>query len=144
MTKKIDNQNVTRTTLKRDLQKCFDRRMYNEQYNGRYSKEVEFLEATLADDIRECESEEDRQARKLTAKCLVNLAQRGRAGTESGGGCGGSRTAVGAAPATPTVAPQQLTGGQQGGFHVTLLLFPLPPLTVLPLRILDPAVMTAA
>ena len=54
--------------------------MHNDLYNDdKYRKEVAFLDAVLADDDAadwECQSEEDKQAREVTAKCLLALVER--------------------------------------------------------------------
>ena len=111
MTKQNDNRKVTRKSLIRDIREQHARRLYNEQYNGRYGKdrkEVEFLDAILADNDAtdwECQSEEDKRAREITATCLLTLV--GRAGTDVGDMGGGSRPVVGGVPITP----KQLTGG---------------------------------
>ena len=84
MKKRNDNQKVTSKSLRRDMQDCHAYLTHNDLYNdNKYRKEVAFLDAVLADDDAadwECQSEEDKRAREVTAKCLLVLV--GRSGKE--------------------------------------------------------------
>lgn len=110
MTTKKDNPKITRKTLRRNLQERYASMLENDQYNGKYAREFNFIEATLADndgDDGECQTAEDRQARQFTATCLQHALERSVSDTEFGERGGGSRPVVGTVP----IAPNQLTGG---------------------------------
>ena len=105
MTKRNDNE-VTAASLQENMEERFAHMYINDTYNGKYAGEFTFLEEVLADEIRECETDEDRQAREVTAACLLGIVERHRSDTH-GGGCGDSRTERGVA----SNVPGQLTGG---------------------------------
>ena len=106
--------------LRQEMQDRYGYMQYNEQHNGKHAKEFQFLESILIDDEEdEDSSEEDRQARNRTARCLLDVIQNGKTDTDVGGGSGDRRSVVGA---VPIVSPEQLTGGSRSNFS-----FPLSP-----------------
>ena len=65
---------ITRKKLLKSMQDKYVHHTYNDQCYGKHAKDVEFLEDIVADDgWEDSDSEEDKQARQITASALLGL-----------------------------------------------------------------------